>query len=69
MVTADGHPIVYAKPYHKGEMGRGWVVLCYLEHNELHPWVTWWMDVDGHTFSGDYCATIEEAIKSWEERK
>jgi hypothetical protein len=67
MLTADGNPIIYAKPE---AGGRGWLVLCDIsEHNALHPYVTWWMDVDGHTFHGDYCETLEQALKSWEERK
>ena len=71
MHTADGNPILYAKPTPGGSgMKRGWIVLCDISaHNDIHPYVTWWMDVDGHTFEGDYCETIEKAEESFVERR
>lgn len=64
MTTRNGAPIVAAKP-----VLRGWIVIADLsDHNDIHPYVTWWMDVDGHTFHGDYYETFAEAYKSWEER-
>lgn len=65
--NADGRPIVYLKP---ALGGRGHVVICSLGEGEsVHPYVVWWMDVDGHTFSGTYCLTLEEAVEAWEKRK
>lgn len=64
MTTRNMTPILAAKP-----VLRGWIVLCDISaHNDVHPYVTWWMDVDGHTFHGDYCETFEQAYKSWEDR-
>lgn len=65
IVNADGRPIVYLKP---AVGGRGHVVICHLEENTLHPYVVWWMDVDGNTFSGTYCETLDEAIAAWQLR-
>lgn len=72
MHTADGNPIIHAKLVYEGGGGmrRGWIVLCDISgHNDVHPYVTWWMDVDGHTFEGEYCRTLEEAEESYGRRR
>lgn len=64
MTNIDGVPVVAAKPN-----SRGWIVLCDIsEHNSVHPFVTWWMDVDGHTFHGNYYENFDDALSNWEER-
>lgn len=64
MMTAADNPIVAAKP-----VQRGWIVLCDISaHNHVHPYVTWWMDVDGHTFHGNYFEHFQAALDDWFER-
>lgn len=64
--TKAGHPIIYLKPAGP----RLWAVLCDIsDHNDVHPYVVWWMNDVGDTVSGEYCADLEEAVKRWEARK
>ena len=48
----------------------GWVVICSLPENDVHPYVVWWMrDKDHETFGGQYCETFEKALALWEVRR
>lgn len=68
--TAAGHPILRRFDHDAaGAMRAGAVVLADISASgSPHPYVTWWMDEDGNTYSGDYCATLEEAEASFEAR-
>ena len=70
VVTAAGHKILKAAPI-QGDwvQADGWVVLCSLPHNPIHPYVVWWMrDNDLTTHNGSYCKTLDEALINWEAR-
>lgn len=52
----------------KQMIGRHMVVLAFLEHNVITPWVTWCVDDNGDAYWGHYFKTDEEAFEDWKER-
>jgi hypothetical protein len=47
-----------------------WVAIC-VNKNELHPYVVWTVIARSTGFvaeSGDYCLTLEEALKAYKKR-
>ena len=46
--------------------GDGRIVLCFKPHNG--EYVTWWMDDDGNTYSGNYTQDFDEAVSNYKKR-
>ena len=44
------------------------VVLAHDPHNEVTPWITWYLTESGHTCNGNYFQTQRGAIDDYQER-
>lgn len=72
-----GHPIkrmviAYTKRNDRvvGDVYASWITIC-INKEELHPYVVWTVIARPEGFvseSGDYCSTLEDALKAYKKR-
>ena len=59
-----GYVLDFKPSVHEGAS----VVLCFLSHNTVHPFVVHtYNDLDGKCYSGDYCLDITRGVDTFRE--
>lgn len=62
--TLAGYPILQRKSSPNG----GEIIIAYLTHNRVTPYVVWRMMNDGSCHGGDYCTDLPTVLRAFYNR-